>query len=238
MLRPNPRLILAGSGRVRRPCPNHRESAAKSPSPLANRGYRGVPMARQHGTRQPAPGHRDRTIRSPASYPTRAMARPSSEVGCRPAGAGKLRGRMLLSGLRPAPPTYDLPAHSGLDSKGPERMFTGAAAMKLWKTSSAANETRSACPCSRLNPQWSGYGLILPQRTSRKPETGPNASSSRKPETGPGPADPPSVLSLISPSSPKQLGMVSPELPTRQQVTLNGLRSRPEGNARAGDAPR
>src|SRR5271157_5271656 len=68
MLRPNPRLILAGSGRVRRPCPNHRESSAKSPSPLANGGYRGVPMARQHGTRQPAPGRRDRTIRSPASY--------------------------------------------------------------------------------------------------------------------------------------------------------------------------
>ncbi len=34
----------------------------------------------------------------------------------------------------------------------------------------------------------------------------------RKPETGPDPVDPPSVLSLISPSSPKQLGMVSPEL--------------------------
>ncbi len=36
---------------------------------------------------------------------------------------------------------------------------------------------------------------------------------SRKPETGPDPVDPPSVLSLISPSSPKQFGMVSPELP-------------------------
>ena len=98
--------------------------------------------------------------------------------------------------------------------KSPERTFTGAAAMKKSKTSSAANETRSARPCSRLDPQWSGYGPILPQRTSRKPETGPNADSSRKPETGPGPADPPSVLSLISPSSPKQLGMVSPELST------------------------
>ncbi len=37
----------------------------------------------------PAPGHRDGTIRSPASYPTRAMERPSSEVWCRPAGARK-----------------------------------------------------------------------------------------------------------------------------------------------------
>ncbi len=36
------------------------EAAAKSPSPpLAKGGYRGVPMARQHGTRQPAPGLRD-----------------------------------------------------------------------------------------------------------------------------------------------------------------------------------
>jgi len=36
-----------------------REAAAKSTSPLAKGGYRGVPMARQHGTRQPAPGRRD-----------------------------------------------------------------------------------------------------------------------------------------------------------------------------------
>jgi hypothetical protein len=34
------------SARVRRPYPNHRESAAKSPSPLAKWGYGGVPMAR------------------------------------------------------------------------------------------------------------------------------------------------------------------------------------------------
>jgi hypothetical protein len=36
-----------------------REAAARSPSPLAKGGYRGVPMARQHDTRQPAPGGRD-----------------------------------------------------------------------------------------------------------------------------------------------------------------------------------
>ena len=31
-----------------------------------------------------------------------------------------------------------------------------------WKTSSATNGTRSACPSFRLDPQWSGYGPILP----------------------------------------------------------------------------
>jgi hypothetical protein len=39
--------------------------------------------------------------------------------------------------------------------------------------------------------------------------------TSREPKTGPDPADPPSVLSLISPCLPKQLGMVSSELPPR-----------------------
>src|SRR5208282_5961992 len=62
----------------------------------------------------PAPGRRDGTIRSPASYPARARELQSSEVWCQPAGARKSRGRMPLSGLGPAPPTYDLPAHSGL----------------------------------------------------------------------------------------------------------------------------
>jgi hypothetical protein len=67
---------------------------------------------------------------------------------------------MLLSGLGPAPPTYDLPAHSGLgrtegdnaprltlhayNCKGPERIFKGAVAMKRWKTSSAMYEPRDA----------------------------------------------------------------------------------------------
>ncbi len=149
-----------------------RESAAKSPSPLAKGGYRGVPTARQHGTRQPAPGHRDGydhrrgawsvergairrparvaamatitaplssragaadrsleapapgcldgTVRSPASYPTRAMERQSSGVWCQPAGAGSSRGRMLLSGLGPAPPGSSMPPHSGLGCKGRE----------------------------------------------------------------------------------------------------------------------
>ena len=44
---------------------------------------------------------------------------------------------------------------------GPD--FNGATAMKLWKTSSATNEPRNACPSFRLDPQWSGYGPILPQ---------------------------------------------------------------------------
>src|SRR5208337_705686 len=56
----------------------------------------------------PAPGRRDGTIRSPASYPARARELQSSEVWCQPAGARKSRGRMPLSGLGPAPPTYDL----------------------------------------------------------------------------------------------------------------------------------
>ena len=45
--------------------------------------------------------------------------------------------------------------------------------MKPWKTSAATNETRNARPSFRLDSQWSGYGPILPQGTSRKPETGP-----------------------------------------------------------------
>jgi len=146
-------------------------------APLSSRA-----AAADRSLEAPAPGRRDGTIRSPASYPTRAMERPSSEVWCQPAGARRSRGRMLLSGLGPAPPTYDLPAHSGLGCKNPERMLTGAAAMKQWKTSSAANEPRNACPYFRLDPQWSSYGPILPQGTSRKPETEPE------------PADPPSHI--------------------------------------------
>ena len=61
-------------------------------------------------------------------------------------------------------------AHSGLSCKGPERIFNGAAAMKRWKTSSAMYEPRNARFSFRLDPQWSGYGPILPQGTSRKPE--------------------------------------------------------------------
>ncbi len=67
---------------------------------------------------------------------------------------------MPLLGLGPAPPTYDLPAHSGLgrtegdnaprltlhayNCKGPERIFNGAVAMKRRKTSSAMYEPRNA----------------------------------------------------------------------------------------------
>src|SRR5271157_6502464 len=69
--------------------------------------------------------------------------------------------------------------------------------MKPWKTSYAMYEPRNAWSFFRLDPQWSRYGPILPLGTSRKPETGPDH------------AEPPSVISLISPSSPKQLGMVS-----------------------------
>jgi hypothetical protein len=60
--------------------------------------------------------------------------------------------------------TYDLPADSGLGCKGPERIFDGAGALKPWKASSATNEPRNAWPSFRLDPQWSGYGPILPQR--------------------------------------------------------------------------
>jgi len=67
-----------------------------------------------------APGCLDGTIRSPASYPTRARERQSSEVWCQPAGAGRSRGRMLLSGLGPAPPGSSMPPHSGLGCKGRE----------------------------------------------------------------------------------------------------------------------
>ena len=128
------RFSAAATGRV-----------SRSATPKLTKGrHRGVPMARQHGTRQPAPGHRDGTIRAPASYPTWARERPSSEVWCQPAGARKSRGRMLDSGLGPAPPCYNMPPHSGLGCKGPEGIFTGAAAMKPWKTSSAMYEPAMA----------------------------------------------------------------------------------------------
>src|SRR5271157_72514 len=47
--------------------------------------------------------------------------------------------------------------------QGPGVNLQRATAMKPWKTSSATNETRSACPSFRLDPQWSGYGPILQQ---------------------------------------------------------------------------
>jgi hypothetical protein len=68
----------------------------------------------------PAPGRRDGTIRYPALYPTRATECPSSEVWCRRSGARKSRGRMLPSGLGPAPPGSNMPPHSGLGCKGSE----------------------------------------------------------------------------------------------------------------------
>src|SRR5208337_3051074 len=45
----------------------------------------------------PASGHRDGTIKSSASYPARAMERPSSEVWRQPAGARKSRRRIKLA---------------------------------------------------------------------------------------------------------------------------------------------
>ena len=84
-------------------------------APLSSRA-----AAADRSLEAPAPGHRDRTIRPPASHPTRAMECQSSEVWSRPAGARKSRGRMLLSGLGPAPPGYTMPPHSGLGCKGPE----------------------------------------------------------------------------------------------------------------------
>ena len=90
------------------------------PFPPCEGGIQGVLMARQHGTCQPAPDHRDGIIRFPASYPTRARERPSSEVWCQPAGARESHGRIILSGLGPAPPGSNMPPHSGLGCKGPE----------------------------------------------------------------------------------------------------------------------
>jgi len=126
------------------------------------------------------------------------MERPSSEVWRQPAGARKSRGRILLSDLGPVPPTYDLPAHSGLGGtegdnaprltlhaprlqlQGPGANLHRATAMKPWKTSCATNETRSACPSFGLDPQWCGHGPILPQGTSRKPETGSRSRDAAK----------------------------------------------------------
>src|SRR5271157_4121559 len=66
--------------------------------------------------------------------------------------------------------------------------------MKPWETSSATNETRSARPSCRLDPQWSGSGRLLPQGTSRKPETGLDRAKPpdvAKTGTGHDPAKPP-----------------------------------------------
>ena len=113
----------------------------------------------------PAMGQPDPLPRAP-----RAMERQSSEVWCQPAGARKRRGRMLLSGLGPAPPGSNMPPHSDLGCRGPERIFDGATAMKPWKTSPATYENGNARLSFRLGPRWSGYGPILPQGTSRKPK--------------------------------------------------------------------
>ncbi len=80
--------------------------------------------------------------------------------------AGEAEGRELT--LHAHASRLTLHAYS---CKGPERIFNGAAAMKRRKTSSATNEPRNARLSFRLDPQWSGYGLILPEGTSRKPET-------------------------------------------------------------------
>ena len=61
---------------------------------------------------------------------------------------------------------------SRLQLQGPGVNLQRGTAMKPRKTSSATNETRSARPSFRLDPQCSGYGPILPQGTSRKPKTG------------------------------------------------------------------
>ncbi len=80
--------------------------------------------------------------------------------------AGEAEGRELT--LHAHASRLTLHAYS---CKGPERIFNGAAAMKRRKTSSATNEPRNARLSFRLDPQWSGYGPILPEGTSRKPET-------------------------------------------------------------------
>jgi hypothetical protein len=87
-----------------------------------------------------------------------------------------------------------MPAHPGLGCKGPEGIFNGAAAMKPWKTSSAIHEPRNGPPSFRLDPQWSVYGRLLPQGTSRKPETGLDLAKPpdvAKTGTGHDPAKPP-----------------------------------------------
>ena len=92
--------------------------------------------------------------------------------GVDPPGLGRVGDEcsFLAWGLRDQPTTC--PPHSGLGCKGPKSTFKGATAMKRWKTSSATYEPRSPCPSFRLDPQWSGYGPILPQGTLRRPETG------------------------------------------------------------------
>src|SRR5271157_6455292 len=103
-------------------------------------------MARQHGTRQPAPGHRDGTTRSPASYPTRAKDRQSSEVWCRRRGSEESgTNAPFWPGACATRLQHATPFGSWL--QGPGVNLHRATAMKPWKTSSATNEPRNACPC-------------------------------------------------------------------------------------------
>jgi len=127
-------------------------------------------MARQHGTRQPAPGHRDGTTRSPASYPTRAKDRQSSEVWCRRRGSEESgTNAPFWPGACATRLQHAAPFGSWL--QGPGVNLQRATAMKPWKTSFALIST-DARPSFRLDPQWSGYGPVLPEGTSRKPGTG------------------------------------------------------------------
>ena len=84
--------------------------------------------------------------------------------GVDPPGLGTVGDECSFLAWDLRPPGSNMPPHPGFGCKDPERILEGARAIKPWKTSSAANETRSARPCSRPDPQWSGYGPILPQR--------------------------------------------------------------------------
>ena len=68
----------------------------------------------------PAPDHRDGTIDSLPRTPHGQWSVRRQRFGVNPAGLEKSRGRMLLSGLGPAPPGSNMPPHSGLGCKGRE----------------------------------------------------------------------------------------------------------------------
>ena len=72
------------------------------------------------------------------------------------------------------PASLHMPPIRVLVARARSESSKGATAMKAWKASAATNEPRNACPSFRLDPQWSGYGPMLPQGPSRKPETGPD----------------------------------------------------------------
>ena len=124
----------------------------------------------------PAAGRRDGTIRSRASYPTgKGASVVKGSVSTRRGSEESGTNAPFWPGACATRLQHAAPFRSWLQGRGVN--LHRATAMKPWKTSSATNETRNAGSSFRIDPQWSGFGPVLPKETSRKPETGPTPRS-------------------------------------------------------------